>query len=49
MSIVDNQIPHAIGEPQGLQGGDGGESFTDVFWESEGEEVPEGTLVEEAS
>jgi hypothetical protein len=49
MSTVDNQIPHAIGEPQGLQGGDGGESFPDVFWESEGEEVPEGTLVEEAS
>jgi hypothetical protein len=36
-----------LSQPQGLQGGDGGLSFPDVFWEGKGEEVPEGTLVEE--
>jgi hypothetical protein len=41
--------PHTRGEPQGLQGGDGGSCFPHVFWEGEGEEVPEGTLVEEVS
>jgi hypothetical protein len=32
---------------QGLQGGDGGQGVTDVFWESEVDEVPEGTFTEE--
>jgi hypothetical protein len=47
MSTGGNQT-HSFSELQGLQGGDGGQSVPDLLWEIEDQEVPEGTLAEEA-
>jgi hypothetical protein len=40
--------PYTKSQLQGLKGGDGGQGVPDLFWESEEQEVPQGTLVEEA-